>query len=394
MSLQYRMILSIIAIMMASLTLRIIYTSISPLQLETQNSLGTSFGEFGMLAALPQLCAGIFSFSLPFLLKKYNSEQIAAIGLGLMCVLISTPLVAGSLFRLYLLVSLVGVGIAITQPALQAVIKHHFPNHSMQMVALMILCMHFGSSLAAIETHNLATRFGDWHWSLFIFGMIICCSTFIWVASFKADIRPHKSAPPHQPTPSMKHLHFKKMTWLIVMYFVSSGIIYISLLAWLPNYFYSINSDKQHAANMLGVFVFNQAIAAFLLIMFARDHWNKRLLLLLAAGLTICGISIAIFAGPEWSLAFPLLCGLGLGVSFPVAMTLPHMYGNNPSETATLTMFALGVGSTLCAPFPFVIGWLKDISNNPDVLLWITLSSAVFMLVLIPVFKPVNNTAQ
>jgi|GEM_PF-4217004 len=383
-----RMLLSISAIMMAALTLRIIYTSISPLQLDIQGELGASFSEFGMLSALPQFCAGVFSFALPFLLKRFTPEQIAAMGLGLMCILIATPVLVSSLGWLYFVVILVGAGIAFTQPALQAVIKHHFPDRSMQMVALTILCMHMGSSIAAFTTHGFSISLGNWRWSLFLFGLVMLSSAIIWILTFRSDIQQHISAANRPARPVTRHLYFDKITWLIVLYFVSSGIIYISLLAWLPNFFYSILPDKQHAANMLGVFVFNQAIAAFVLTLFARDHWNKRQLLYLAGALTLCGVAIALLADTRWAMAFPLLCGLGLGISFPVAMTLPHLYGDNPHETATLSMFALGVGSTLCAPFPFLIGWLKDISNNPDILLWVTLVSAMTMILVIPGFKP------
>jgi len=387
-SINSRLLLYIAAIIAASTSLRIIYTCISPLQLEIQQDLGASYSQFGLLAALPQLCAGAFSFALPLLLRRANAEQIGLAGLAMISILVLTPFVVTSLAWLYLFVIIIGIGIAVCQPVLNGVIKHHFHARSMQMVALMALCMHVGSSFAAITTHGFAEYFGDWRWSLFTFGVITLLFLLVWFIAFFNDIKRPQHTEKQIEKVDTSHLYFSKTTWLIVSYFTSSGIIYISLLAWLPNYFHSINGDGQYAAYMLGLFVANQAAAAFLLTLFSRNSWDKRRMLYLAGLLIFGSVIVAVIGDETIAPLFPVLAGLGLGISFPVALSLPHSYGENPYETATLSMFGLGLGSGFSAPFPFIIGWLKDHTSIPNVLVWVVLLSLALMFAVSYQFKP------
>jgi CP family cyanate transporter-like MFS transporter len=373
-------VLYLLAIIGASFSLRIIYTSISPLQLDIQYDLNASYSDFGLLASLAQFCAGICSFAFPFLLRRYNPEQIGFLALLLLSTLLLSPLLLSSMSWFYAFVIIVGTGIAISQPALQAVIKHYFPHHTMQVVALMVLCMHLGSSFASIATISFAQQFGDWRWSLFSFGMISLFGAIIWLLVFLKQINRRINNQLGTQTAPVTHLYFSKTTWLIVLYFTSSGVIYISLLAWLPDFFHQFESGSDSVASMLGIFVLSQAIAAFLLTLFSRDHWDKRKLLYLSTLLVIAAIAVAEFASSSMIILFPILAGLGLGISFPVAMSLPHSYGKTHQETATLSMFGLGLGSAFSAPSPFIIGWLKDHTQFENILIWVALLNALIML--------------
>jgi len=139
---------------------------------------------------------------------------------------------------------------------------------------------------------------------------------------------------------------------------------------------------------MLGLFLFCQALPALALAIVARDHWSKRSLLTAGGVLTGVGILIAFLDWKVGIVLFPILAGLGLGSSFPGGVSLPHYYGDSPHETARLTMYGLGIGSIACAPFPFVIGWLKDLQSPVDPLIAIILLSTLIMLAIIPALKP------
>ncbi|MGV6818472.1 MAG: MFS transporter [Thiotrichales bacterium] len=376
----------IIAILLGSMTLRIIFTGISPHQQAVQEDLGASYAQFGLLAALPQFCTGLFSFLLPLALRLASPEQVALVGLTLISTLLLAPFTGHSLGMLYLLVILGGAGIALTQPAMQAVIKHHYPRRTLQMVSLSILGMNCGAGLTAIASPALANSLGGWTWALGFLGLLIVPCAIFWAMSFSVDLHT-PTAPPARKISNGK-MYKSKLTWLIVAYFVSSGTVYISLLSWLPGFFQEQGDSHQHAANMLGIFVFSQAVAALGLTIISRDHWGRRKLLTLGFVLMITGILIAITQWRIGLIFFPVLTGLGLGVSFPVAMSLPHAYSTSPEETAQLTMYALGAGSMLCAPFPFFIGWLKDLNLLADPLIVIVLTSSLVMAGIIPLLSP------
>lgn len=387
MSRSFNPVRGIVAILLAALTLRVIFTGVSPHQLALQDSLNASYSEFGLLAALPQFSAGLFSFLIPLAMRYANSEQITLAGLVLMASLILTPLAADSLHLVYLLFIVGGAGISLAQPAMQAVIKHHYPTRTLQMVSLTILGLHSGAGFTAVVSPYLAQNLGGWAWSLSFLGVLIAVCAIFWAITFSTDLNALGRRPKRAYKPKGR-LHRQKITWLITIYFVSSGTVYISLLSWLPGYFLELGKSAQYGANMLGAFVFCQALSALTLTIFSRDHWGRRKLLTVGTVLTALGITVAVF---EWQAGielFPILTGLGLGISFPVAMSLPHAYGSTPQETAKLTMFALGIGSMLCAPFPFIVGWIKDIELLQDPLVLIVMASTIVMALIIPTLKP------
>jgi CP family cyanate transporter-like MFS transporter len=92
----------------------------------------------------------------------------------------------------------------------------------------------------------------------------------------------------------------------------------------------------------------------------AADHWGRRQRWLTAAAslqfLAIVGVIAAPSAGWLWA----VLLGVAVGPLFPLTMTLPLDATPHPAEVAAIAAMMLGVGYTLSATSPLLLGVVRD----------------------------------
>ena len=76
------------------------------------------------------------------------------------------------------------------------------------------------------------------------------------------------------------------------------------------------------------------------------------------------------------------LLGLAIGPLFPLTMTLPLDAAPSPAEVAAIAAMMLGVGYTLSAASPFLLGVVRDAAHGYTPVLW-CLAAAAAALVLV-----------
>ena len=75
---------------------------------------------------------------------------------------------------------------------------------------------------------------------------------------------------------------------------------------------------------------------------------------------------------PEPAGSWAVLLGVAIGPLFPLTMTLPLDAAERPAEVAALAGMMLGVGYTLSALSPLLLGAIRDLSGGFDRVLWTT----------------------
>ena len=117
----------------------------------------------------------------------------------------------------------------------------------------------------------------------------------------------------------------------------------------------------------------------------AARKTGRRLLLLIGTLLSMLGLAGAAFAPLAAPWVWAILTGLGLGVQFTAALTLPVDYGADPDEVGRLTAMVMIVGYLLASIGPVAIGWLRDVTGSFEVP-FATLVALVLVLT-IPVLR-------
>jgi len=120
---------------------------------------------------------------------------------------------------------------------------------------------------------------------------------------------------------------------------------------------------------------------------FADRRGSRRLYLAGAAVLLVTGtLGFVLAPGGAW--AWASVCGVATGAAFPLVMTLPLDVGNRPGEVGAIAAMMLGVGYTISALSPFVLGAVRDVSDSFDAVLWILVATAAGLLALVLSLSP------
>src|SRR4029079_2217215 len=88
----------------------------------------------------------------------------------------------------------------------------------------------------------------------------------------------------------------------------------------------------------------------------AADHWGSRRVWLAGAATFQLVALLGIVLWPDAGWAWAVLLGVAIGPLFPLTMTLPLDAAEHPAEVAALAGMMLGVGYSLSAISPLLLG--------------------------------------
>jgi CP family cyanate transporter-like MFS transporter len=86
--------------------------------------------------------------------------------------------------------------------------------------------------------------------------------------------------------------------------------------------------------------------------------------------------------------------GVAIGPLFPLTMTLPLDATDRPAEVASLAGMMLGVGYTLSATAPLLLGVIRDATGGFTAVLWTLVGLAALLVVVDTTFSPERLRAQ
>ena len=90
---------------------------------------------------------------------------------------------------------------------------------------------------------------------------------------------------------------------------------------------------------------------------------------------------------PRPAIAWALLAGVSQGSMFALVMTLPLDLERTPERVGALVAMMLGLGYTIGAISPFVLGAVRDVTGSFDAVLWVCagfLGALVVLVRLLP----------
>ena len=140
---------------------------------------------------------------------------------------------------------------------------------------------------------------------------------------------------------------------------LQSSLAY-SVFGWLPSILQSRGLDPVAAGLALSASIMIQIITAIALPWIASRMRDQRAMITLAMGLTLTGIGGCIYAPVSGVWFWIVILGLGQGGAFSLALTLLVVRAEDADTAARLSGMAQGVGYTLAALGPLLLGLLHD----------------------------------
>jgi CP family cyanate transporter-like MFS transporter len=189
-----------------------------------------------------------------------------------------------------------------------------------------------------------------------------------------------------QPTPSRaRRLALPRLplgrpvAWAIGLLFGLQSWLYYGTTAWLANVYVERGWSAVAAAGLLTLVNLASLGAIVVVPWLSRRGASRRTLLAASAVLAMAGLGgVTLVPGP--AVAWAVIEGLGLGMTFTLVLTLPVDISDNPVETGGAAALMLLVGYLIASAAPFVLGAVRDATGNFEASLWLLVGIAAVMV--------------
>ncbi|MBA3842597.1 MAG: MFS transporter [Actinobacteria bacterium] len=377
----------LVALFLAALSLRPQLVGIGPLLPSVQDDLDVPHAIAGLLGTIPVLCMGLFAPPASFLSGRIGARLAIGAALALIGVFGVVRAVAPGALAVILLTFPVGVGMGLAGAMLPVAVKQRFSDRPGFATAVYTSGITIGSAFAATAAVPLAHAAGGWRTPLLVFGAISTVLAALWLWLTRSEL-------PHERVDIRPlRLPFRRpLAWRLVAAFFFMSSVFYGLNAWLPDAYVERGWSESSAGNLLAV-LNTVTIPVGFAVAWAADHWGTRRMWLGGAAALQLVALLGVVLVPDAGWAWAVLLGVSIGPLFPLTMTLPLDGAERPAEVAALAGMMLGVGYTLSALSPLLLGAVRDLSGGFDAVLWTIAGLAAALLVVDCSFSPARLAA-
>lgn len=352
-------LLLVFAICFISINLRAALISVGPVVESISKSLSLSGTMVGFLLTLPIICFGAFAPLAPKLQRFQSPEQLVTMGL----VVLAVGVVLRSLFGtvgLFAGTFVSGAGISVVMVMLPSLIKKNFPAQAGAMMGLYSTALCLGAAVAAALTVPIESIPGsDWRWALVFWDIPLFAAIALWLPFSRAG----KANRIVTATPLPK-LRNSALAWQVSLFMGIQSAIAYCVFGWLPVILVDRGLTPLAAGFMLSICMGVQIITSLSAPWLATRGKDQRSTIALMLSLSVIGLMTTIYAPLETMWLWSSILGLGLGGMFSLALALLVLRAPTAQVAASLSGMAQGVGYTVAAAGPVIVGVLHELTGN------------------------------
>ena len=330
----------------------------------------------GLLGTIPVLCMGLCAPVGASLSAWVGTRRAMTIGLVLIGVFGILRGLGPTTWLVVLLTLPLGIGMGIGNATAPLAVRETVPERPATGTGVYATGIQLGSAIAAAVAVPLAAVLGGWRGALIALSVASCLVAVVWAVlerGGEAHVRPAAVIP---------RLPWRSRTaWLLVAIFVSMSSSYYGLIAWLPDA-YVEHGWSDDAAGGLVAALSVTAIPASFVLPWLSDRRGGRRPWLVGCSLTFALGTAALILLPGGAYAWALLAGVAQGGMFSLVMTLPLDHEEGAKRVAALVAMMLGLGYSVAAVSPFVLGAVRDATGSFDAVLWVCVVLLVLLTVL------------
>lgn len=366
-----------LSIILAAFCLRIIITGVGPLLPEITANLGLTGRSSGLLTTLPLLAFAVVSPLAGKIGRRQGEGKTILIGLCLILlgtVLRSTLGVPG----LFLGTAIVGIGTALGNVLLPAVVKAEYPTRVGQVTAYYTVAMVAAAAIGLALNVPLSGTGLGWNGALLVWGIAVVITGLIWRKN--ASLRLSTSNPT-ETEGREKPIWKSGLAWCVTLYFGINSMIFYAVIGWLPTILQSAGMQSGTAGIVTSLYQVVSLAPSLLVPTLAGKCRDQRGWLMLGSVLNIIGIiTLMSSTAAAAQVTATIILGLANGCAFSMGLALMGFRAKDAVEAARLSGFAQSVGYALAATGPMVVGWLHDLTPNWNIGLGYILFASVVAL--------------
>ena len=349
---------------LVGLTLRPLTSAVGPVLPEIRSEFGLSATTASLLSTLPVIAFGLGAFYVPRVLHRITPNH--AMGIALLIIFTGAHVrIIPNELALFLGTVVLGLGVAIGNVVPSIIARRDYSKNVGLVMGLVVGGISLAPAIAAQITYPLTQLFSSWRWAMYAWAIL---PFFVWL-SWRRYVRDHQSNVVLDTPHSMKAMLRNPLAWALVIYFGFQSTNFYSLGSWLPSILRESGMNPTVAGYQLAVMLFIGFPAGLLVPPLATKFKSQVWLCVLFVLIFAIGlVGIYVFSTTGWWPAgtwlWSTLLGIGLGSSFPLALTLVLLRTDNQETARDLSSFMQGIGYIISALGPLVLGAIRDTTNS------------------------------
>lgn len=358
----------LVAMFLAALALRPDVIGVGPILEPMREDLGAPRAVIGLLPTVPVLCMGVFAPLAGRLAARVGPRRVILAGLALIAVAGMARAGAPGTTSLVAVTVAVGLGIALVQTLLPAMVKQQAGEHTTLATTVYVVGIQLGAATSAGVSGPLAAA-ASWRLPLLAFGLAAALWTLAWAVLGPTDKRVDV------PLVGVADLRTRRLTrepiaWRLALAFGLQSVVFYGTNAWLAPSLMQGGWDPLDAGRAVSVLNLAALAATLSVPLLARVLVTRRRTLITSAVICLVGLGIVAVApqGAWWS---TLVVGFGLGPLLPVTLSLPLDVADDVDRVAAMAGMMLGFGYLLAASAPTGLGLVRDLTGSFVPVLWL-----------------------
>ncbi|WP_085648595.1 MULTISPECIES: cyanate transporter [unclassified Pseudomonas] len=371
-----------LGIILVALNLRPSMAAVGPLLSATRGDMPLSFSLAALLTLLPVMAMGLAMFFGMAVSQRLGEQRTVLLSLLIIGVATLSRLFLDSAGELIASAVLAGIGIALIQALMPALIKSRFPDNVALCMGLYVTSIMGGAALAASFAPWVLMQTGNWRAGLAVWAILALLAIPVWWAT--------RATSPETTRAAVRKESFftNSRAWLLAIFFGLGTASYTCVLAWLAPYYVEKGWSEQNAGLMLGFLTAMEVISGLVVPAIANRSRDRRLVLGALLGLIIAGFLGLILSPQHLSLLWPCLLGLGIGGLFPMSLIVSLDHLDEPQRAGGLTAFVQGIGYLIAGLSPLMAGMVRDRLGNFEWAWWSLTAVMALMLLMVLRFNP------
>jgi CP family cyanate transporter-like MFS transporter len=370
------------SIILVALNLRPSMAAVGPLLSAIRGDIPLNFSLASLLTMLPVMAMGLAMFFGIGISQRLGEQRTVVLSLLIIGLATASRLFLDSAAELILSAVLAGVGIALIQALMPALIKSRFSDNVSVCMGLYVTSIMAGAAIAASFAPLVMTHTGSWRVGLAIWAALALAALLFWCAQ-------RSGMPTLGEKSSRKESFFSNSrAWLLAIFFGLGTASYTCVLAWLAPYYVEKGWSEQQAGLLLGFLTAMEVLSGLLTPAIANRSRDRRLVLVVLLVLIMAGFCGLILSPQHLSLLWPCLLGLGIGGLFPMSLIVSLDHLDNPQRAGGLTAFVQGIGYLIAGLSPLIAGMIRDQLGSFEWAWWSLMGVMVLMILMVLRFDP------
>ncbi|WP_129972847.1 MULTISPECIES: cyanate transporter [unclassified Pseudomonas] len=370
-----------LGIILVALNLRPSMAAVGPLLSAIRGDMALSFSLAALLTLLPVMAMGLAMFFGMAVSQRLGEQRTVLLSLLIIGVATLSRLFLDSAGGLIASAILAGIGIALIQALMPALIKSRFPDNVALCMGLYVTSIMGGAALAASFAPWVLMQTGNWRAGLAVWAVLALLAIPVWWATRATSTDTIR-------TVVRKSFFTNSRAWLLAIFFGLGTASYTCVLAWLAPYYVEKGWSEQNAGLMLGFLTAMEVISGLVVPAIANRSRDRRLVLGALLGLIIAGFLGLILSPQHLSLLWPCLLGLGIGGLFPMSLIVSLDHLDEPKRAGGLTAFVQGIGYLIAGLSPLMAGMVRDRLGSFEWAWWSLTAVMTLMLLMVLRFNP------